>query len=97
MTGVADRDDMCIPYRYRKRMTRQIAVRLPEHLVDFLDELVASGRESSRASAVAHAVERERRRRETERDILILMNTPDDPDMAALAAYASRLPMTDLD
>jgi Arc/MetJ-type ribon-helix-helix transcriptional regulator len=78
-------------------MTRQIAIRLPERLVDFLDELVASGHESSRASAVGHAVERERRRREAERDIVILMNTPDDPDLLALAEYGARLPRPELD
>lgn len=87
----------CIPKRYHNGMTRQIAVRLPERLVDFVDELVASGQAASRASVVGRALERERRRIATDRDIAILIAEGDDPDMDALADYASRQPMPELD
>ena len=39
--------------------SKQIAVRLPDDLVDFLDKLVASGDEASRASIVTRALKRE--------------------------------------
>jgi hypothetical protein len=39
----------------------QIAVRLPDDLVEFLDELIASGTEASRASIVTRALIREKR------------------------------------
>ncbi len=40
-------------------MTTQIAVRLPDDMVEFLDGQVASGRAPSRAAVVASAIERE--------------------------------------
>ncbi len=49
-------------------MNRQIAVRIPEELVEFVDELVTSGQARSRAAAVTGALERERRRAVAERD-----------------------------
>lgn len=41
-------------------MSRQIAVRLPEDLVDFVDRLVAGGAAKSRAAVVSRALQRER-------------------------------------
>ena len=78
-------------------MSRQIAVRLPSDLVDFIDALVAAGQSPSRASVVARALERERRRVSTERDIAILMADGDDPDLLALAEYGTRLARPELD
>ena len=43
-------------------MSKQIAVRLADDLVDFVDALVDSGAGRSRAAVVAKALERERRR-----------------------------------
>ena len=43
-------------------MTVQIAVRLPDELVEFLDELVASGRFESRAAMDTRKLKRLRRR-----------------------------------
>jgi Arc/MetJ-type ribon-helix-helix transcriptional regulator len=43
-------------------MSKQIAVRLPDELVAFVDEVIESGAEPSRAAVVARALERERRR-----------------------------------
>lgn len=74
-------------------MSTQIAVRLPERQVEFMDQLVASGKARSRASIVERALEREIRRAIAERDIAILQSTPDDDDMQALAAWAARQPM----
>jgi Arc/MetJ-type ribon-helix-helix transcriptional regulator len=52
-------------------MTIQIAVRLPDELVAFVDEQVGSGVATSRATFVASALERERRRALAERDAAI--------------------------
>jgi Arc/MetJ-type ribon-helix-helix transcriptional regulator len=73
-------------------MSKQIAVRLPDELVAFVDELVSSGTGRSRASVVTHALERERRRAVAARDAQILAQTGPDPELAGLAEYATRLP-----
>lgn len=49
-------------------MTTQIAVRLPDELVRFLDRAVADGAAPSRAAIVTSALEREMRRLIAERD-----------------------------
>ena len=69
-----------IPIRYRTGISKQIAVRLPDDLVDFLDELVASGDEASRASIVTRALEREKRRLGTLTDVEILQRLGEDPE-----------------
>lgn len=53
-------------------MSTQIAVRLPDEMVAFLDRTVATGRAPSRAALVASAVEREMRRLAAEQDAEIL-------------------------
>jgi antitoxin MazE3 len=53
-------------------MSTQIAVRLPDELVAFLDRSVATGKAPSRAALVASAVEREMRRLAAEQDAQIL-------------------------
>lgn len=53
-------------------MTVQIAVRLPEEMVAFLDSAVAQGLATSRAALVASALEREMRRQAAERDVAVL-------------------------
>jgi Arc/MetJ-type ribon-helix-helix transcriptional regulator len=77
-----------IPLWYRFGMSTQIAVRLPDELVDFIDELVGSGRERSRAAVVTRALERERRRVAAARDAEIIARTGPDPELAGLAAHA---------
>ena len=86
-----------IPCWYRFGMSTQIAVRLPDELVEFLDELVRSGSVASRAAAVTRALERERRRLTAERDAAILVRTGADPDMDQLARHAAATAMDDLD
>ena len=78
-------------------MSKQIAVRLPDELVEFVDEQVGEGKARSRAAVVTRALERERRRAVAERDAVILAQTGDDPDMESLARYAVRLPRDDLE
>ncbi|MFZ2113684.1 MAG: YlcI/YnfO family protein [Solirubrobacteraceae bacterium] len=73
-------------------MSKQIAVRLPDELVEFVDEIVGSGSERSRASVVTRALERERRRVIAERDAAILARTGPDPELVGLAEYAAGLP-----
>jgi Arc/MetJ-type ribon-helix-helix transcriptional regulator len=69
-------------------MSKQIAVRLPDELVDFVDEIVDSGAGRSRAAVVTLALERERRRVVAARDAQILARTGPDPELAGLAEYA---------
>ena len=70
-------------------MTRQIAVRLPDDLVDFVDQVVGSGHVGSRAALVTRALKRERRRMAASRDAEILAATGPDPDLEGLADYAA--------
>ncbi len=73
-------------------MSKQIAVRLPDDLVDFVDEIVDSGTERSRAAVVTRALARERRRRLAERDARILAAEGPDPELAGLAEHVAGLP-----
>ncbi len=74
-------------------MSKQIAVRLPDDLVEFIDEVVQSGQRPSRAAVVARALERERRRVIAARDGEILAATGADPVLSGLAEHTARLPM----
>jgi Arc/MetJ-type ribon-helix-helix transcriptional regulator len=73
-------------------MTKQIAVRLPDELVAFVDEVVESGAERSRAAVVSRALSRERRRAIAARDAETLSRTGPDPVLRGLAEHAARLP-----
>jgi Arc/MetJ-type ribon-helix-helix transcriptional regulator len=53
-------------------MSIQIAVRLSEQMVAFVDGIVASGRATSRADVVSRALAREQRLAAAERDVAIL-------------------------
>ena len=70
-------------------MSKQIAVRLPEELVEFVDDIVGSGSERSRSAVVARALERERRRAIAARDAEILARSGPDPELDGLAEYAA--------
>jgi Arc/MetJ-type ribon-helix-helix transcriptional regulator len=74
-------------------MSTQIAVRLPESMVEFLDRLVAEGQAPSRASVVERALAREFRRQIAARDAAILAEAGADPDLDSLAEYAARTPV----
>jgi Arc/MetJ-type ribon-helix-helix transcriptional regulator len=78
-------------------MATQIAVRLPDEMVEFLDQLVARGDAKSRAAAMAQAVERDRRRRMAEHDAAIYAGSK-DRDLDSLAAWgAENINLSDLD
>jgi len=73
-------------------MSKQIAVRLPDELVDFVDEIVGSGARRSRAAVVTRALERERRRAVAARDAEILARSPPSEELAGLAEHAVGVP-----
>lgn len=78
-------------------MKKQITVRLPEDLVEFLDK-VAEDDGGSRAAVITRALSRERRRAAAERDVEILANLGGHPhpDLEGLHAYvAEHLPELD--
>jgi antitoxin MazE3 len=72
-------------------MSKQIAVRLSDELVQFVDQVVESGKARSRAAVVSRALERERRRAAAERDAEILAATGPDAELAGLAGYAAEV------
>ena len=78
-------------------MSTQIAVRLSDDMVAFIDEQVRRGEQTSRAAVVARALERERRRKIAERDADILAGAAADPDLDQLAEFAAATSMPDLD
>jgi Arc/MetJ-type ribon-helix-helix transcriptional regulator len=68
-------------------MTLQIAVRLPDDLVAYVDELVGEGA-GSRAAVVTRALVAYRQRLTAERDARILEETGDYPEFSELTAFA---------
>jgi Arc/MetJ-type ribon-helix-helix transcriptional regulator len=80
-------------YYYHYGMSKQIAARLPDELVDFVEGQVGSGAKRSRAAVVTVALEREHRRAIAERDAEILARTGPDPELAGLAGHAAGLPL----
>jgi Arc/MetJ-type ribon-helix-helix transcriptional regulator len=67
-------------------MTTQIAVRLPDEMVEFLDQLLMRGEAKSRAAAVTRALELDRRRRMAEHDAAIYAGSK-ERDLDSLAAW----------
>lgn len=67
-------------------MSTQIAVRLPEEIVAFVDDEVSAGRAKSRAQVVLRALEREQRRQLAVRDVEILAGDSVEDDRAATDA-----------
>lgn len=74
-------------------MSTQIAVRLPDDVVAFLDRLVAEKKAASRAEVVTRALERERRLERAARDAAILADSGEDPDLAGLIRYMTGHPV----
>ncbi len=70
-------------------MSTQIAVRLPDEMVAFLDRTVAMGKAPSRAALVASAVEREMRRLAAEQDAQILRGQGAADDLDDLVEWTS--------
>ena len=79
----------CIQIWNLGAMTTQIAVRLPDELVDELDTLIAAGRDTSRVSVVEEALRRELRRRLWEREVEKLIASGDTyEDLAGMNEFA---------
>jgi len=78
-------------------MSIQIAVRLPDALVQYVDDQVAAGHAPSRAALVSRALERERRRSAAARDAAILAAARDEEGFDGLAGYAVAVGLPDLD
>jgi Arc/MetJ-type ribon-helix-helix transcriptional regulator len=74
-------------------MSKQIAVRLPEDIVEFIDGLIKDGKADSRAIVVTRALERERRRAIAARDAAILVRAGRDADMDSLADHVAHAPL----
>ncbi len=71
-------------------MSIQIAVRLPDEIVAFLDKAVADGLATSRAALVSAALEREMRRQAAERDAAILRDTGAEDELDVLVDWTAR-------
>jgi Arc/MetJ-type ribon-helix-helix transcriptional regulator len=78
-------------------MTTQIALRLPDEVVEFVDAQVSSGAAKSRADFVGRAIRREQRRLAADRDAEIYARFGEDPELHGLADYSARLPRPELD
>jgi Arc/MetJ-type ribon-helix-helix transcriptional regulator len=70
-------------------MSTQIALRLPDEMVAFLDRVVATGKAPSRAALVAAAVEREMRRQAADQDAQILGHQGSADDLDELVTWTS--------
>lgn len=77
-------------------MSMQIAVRLPDDMVRFVDQEVAAGHAPSRAAVIVRALDRERRRELAVHDAAIYAESGEDPDMASMVRHLSGQPL-DLD
>jgi len=70
-------------------MSTQIAVRLPDEMVRFMDRRVAAGEAPSRAALVAAAVEREMRRQLAEEDAEVLTRVGPADDLDDLVSWSA--------
>jgi len=70
-------------------MSTQIAIRLPDEMVAFLDKAVAEGKAASRAALVGVALEREMRRQAAESDAAILREQGTADQLDALVTWTS--------
>ncbi len=87
----------CIPDWYHVGMSTQIAVRLPDDLVAYVDRAVAAGRVRSRAELVARLIERDARRQRAEEDLALLVDKglAQDPEALAIARATSATPVVE--
>jgi Arc/MetJ-type ribon-helix-helix transcriptional regulator len=78
-------------------MSIQIAVRLPDDLVAYVDQAVASGRVRSRAELVTRLIARDARRHRAEQDLqrLAKAGALHDPEALAIAVATASTRVTD--
>jgi Arc/MetJ-type ribon-helix-helix transcriptional regulator len=76
-------------------VSTQIAVRLPDELVAYVDEAVAAGRVKSRAELVARLIERDARRQRSEEDLqrLTARGALDDPELLDIVKSVADTPL----
>ena len=76
-------------------VSTQIAVRLPDELVAYVDAAVAAGRVKSRAELVARLIERDARRQRAEQDLqrLTARGALDDPELLDIVKSVSDTPL----
>jgi Arc/MetJ-type ribon-helix-helix transcriptional regulator len=82
-----------IPFWHHIGMSTQIAVRLPDDMVKFVDQLVERGRGSSRAAVISRALDRERRHEMAVQDAAIYAEAGEDADMTDLVRHLSGQPV----
>lgn len=70
-------------------MTVQISLRLPDDLVEFLDQSVSTGLAGSRADLVSLALEREKRRQAALADAAILNAEGPEDDLDSLVVWTA--------
>lgn len=70
---------------------------MPDELVAWMDEKVASGAARNRSEVITRALERDRQRTVAERGAENLARSGEDPDMRNLVEYMSRRPFGDID
>lgn len=73
-------------------MSTQIALRLPDEVVRYIDDLVEQRVVKSRADFVARAIARERRHRAAHADAEILQRLGNDSDLDAVTAHQAAHP-----
>lgn len=78
-------------------MSTQIAIRLPDEIVEFVDAQVSNGAAKSRADFIWHAIKREQRRLAAEQDALIYAREGEDPDLVAFLKHTAQLGYPELD
>ena len=78
-------------------MSTQIAVRLPDALVAYVDQAVAAGRVRSRAELVTRLIERDARRQRAEDDLALLTEKglAMDPEALAIARATAATPVVE--
>ncbi len=78
-------------------MSIQIAVRLPDELVAYVDRAVAEGRARSRAELVTRLIERDARRQRAEEDLAVLADRGllRDPEALAIARATASTPVAE--
>ena len=78
-------------------MSIQIAVRLPDELVAYVDQAVAAGRVKSRAELVSRLIARDARRQRAEEDLQRLLEAGalEDPESLAMARATSATQIDD--
>lgn len=77
-------------------MSKQIAVRLPGEVVEYIDRRVERGDVSSRDAAVTEALESQRRREVAARDAAVLTGLDGGGEFDDLVEYVARTPTGNL-